>query len=323
MLDETYGRPSVRLKRAAPVQRAAAQTLNHFFFLLAASLVVSSLAHGAERPHDKRGTEQQPLIIQTLPAQPSSEELKREELHATERAEDASSRQQEAARRDATDTKSLWLGGLTALIFAIQAIAFFIQAAQLRRSVEEMKNATAATQLAARAAERTVARMKLTAVRQLRAYVSVKTARVSTLEVGRHPVATITVANYGQTPAYGFATAGQMDFVVSNRALPTLRESIPTGHLGPSGEYILTATCPLELNAHSLDQLKTGAAVIFVHGIVNYIDTYGEKHFTRFRMKIGGGGVPLGAGIHSCNEGNETDDDERIFTAAGKRGVHA
>jgi hypothetical protein len=181
-----------------------------------------------------------------------------------------------------------------------------------------MKGATEATQKAAGAAEQTVTRMKLTAVRQLRAYVSVKTARVDDLEVGKQPVATIVVKNYGQTPAYGFASAGQMDFVASGASLPILREPVPTGHLGPTADYILTAKPPSVLSAELIEQLRTGAAVAFVHGIIHYIDTYGVTHFTRFRMKIGGG-VPPEEGIHSCNEGNDTDDDKTIFAAASKR----
>lgn len=296
--------------------------MHRFCLLLAVTLLAVPLGFAAQSlPKDTRGTEQQPLIIQTVPAQPSApspEEIKRDQRHETERAQDTSFRDQEAKRREASEKATLWLGGITAFILVVQAIAFFIQAARLRHSVEEMKNATAATQVAARAAEQTVARMKLTAVRQLRAYLSVKTARVDLLEVGKHPVATITVANYGQTPAYGFATAGQMDFVVSGAALPTLREPISTGQLGPSGDFVLTATCPFQLSAHSISQLKMGTAMMVVHGIINYIDTYGESHFTRFRMKIGGG-VPVEAGVHSCGEGNETDDDERIFTAAKRR----
>src|SRR5208337_1225966 len=102
----------------------------------------------------------------------------------------------------------------TLLILAIQAIAFFVQARQLHRSVEEMKRATAATQTAARAAESTVETMNTTARRQLRAYVAVKDAHIDKLDAGRKPEARITIRNYGQTAAYRFTVSAHSDFVI-------------------------------------------------------------------------------------------------------------
>jgi hypothetical protein len=107
--------------------------------LLTLTSLVGSFGIAAQKPlQDTRGTEQQPLIIQTLPAQesaPSPEEIKHDEQHSVEREQDVSYREKDANRREWTDRLTLALGVSTAIILIVQAVAFFKQAAQLRLSV--------------------------------------------------------------------------------------------------------------------------------------------------------------------------------------------
>ena len=62
-------------------------------------------------------------------------------------------------------------------------------------------------------------------------------------------------------------------------------------------------------------QVTTKAAAVFVYGVIRYIDTYGKRRFTRFRvMTDGSRSVPTG-GLVSCGTGNDTDDDAEIIAA--------
>jgi len=45
------------------------------------------------------------------------------------------------------------------------------------------------------------------------------------------------------------------------------------------------------------------ARSVFVYGCIEYVDTFGDPHFTRFRLQDG-----PDQKFFACQEGNETDD---------------
>jgi len=91
------------------------------------------------------------------------------------------------------------------------------------------------------------------------------------------------------------------------------REPTVLGHLAPGAEFRVNAQSLFTLRIPSIMQLQSGAAKVFVHGIIRYVDTFGHPHFTRYRTTIGGPHeIPGHTALISCGDGNETDDDERL-----------
>lgn len=137
--------------------------------------------HKPRHTTDERGTEQQPLVIKTLPAPPTTEELKAEQEHAAERLEDRSERAAERAEDSADEERkfnldvatlavTLIVGAATVAILWIQARAFWKQTEQLKCSVEEMKTATKVAESAANSARDSAKAATLANEQSLAAY---------------------------------------------------------------------------------------------------------------------------------------------------------
>jgi hypothetical protein len=101
-------------------------------------------------PPDFRGTQQQPLVIKSIP---NAEELQRDAEYRSDRAADLAARNRATAqeRRDSLIAALIGIG--TGLILLAQVVAFLIQARQMRESVREMKAATAVAERAAEMAK--------------------------------------------------------------------------------------------------------------------------------------------------------------------------
>lgn len=99
---------------------------------------------------DLRGTEQQPLIIKTIP---NAEELRRDAERRSGRAADLAARYRASTQDDRNDEITEVIGIATVLILVIQALAFLYQAREMRESVREMKAATAVAERAAQMAK--------------------------------------------------------------------------------------------------------------------------------------------------------------------------
>lgn len=239
---------------------------------------------------DLRGTQQAPLVVSATLAK-SSDDIHKED--------------QDRVERRASDWRTLILGIATAIILALQLWVFGQQARRLHQSIDEMKIATEATKTAAHAAETTVETMKATARRQLRAYVAIKDPLISRVDQQGQPEATITIRNYGQTPAYQFSVSTEMALVSSFEqacAVPDRRGLL--GHLGPGADFTVRLTALFTISNAQFAQLATEVVSIFVYGIIRYVDTFGEPHFTRFRLQMG-----KDRRLFTCVDGNATDDD--------------
>ena len=142
-----------------------------------------------------------------------------------------------------------------------------------------------------------------TAHRQLRAYVGVSHIVYEPPIEGQAPRVSITIRNFGSTPAYKLAIAVDAQIASNEQQLSVATSTSRTlGHLPPGVEFVITRSAVIALGAGSRDQVD-GAHSAFVHGCVEYVDTFGTPHFTRFRLQDGADG-----GFFACREGNETDD---------------
>jgi hypothetical protein len=133
------------------------------------------------------------------------------------------------------------------------------------------------------AAEKTLAATLEAERRQLRAYVLIKDARAKGLR-GKGPlVVQVQVSNYGATPArktritYS-ANVYPRDFVPkieARRFRDTSEDSVPTGG-------VRSFTIRLSEAAEKVALLRDPANRLFVWGVIEYEDIYGEPHATTF-----------------------------------------
>jgi hypothetical protein len=142
-----------------------------------------------------------------------------------------------------------------------------------------------------------------TAHRQLRAYVAVSDIVYEPPIEGQAPRVIVTIQNFGATPAYKLAVAVDAQIADNEQQLSVATSTSRTlGHLPPGVEFAITRSalnCPGTVPADEADSERS----VFVHGCIEYVDTFGEPHFTRFRLRDG-----PGQKFFACPEGNETDD---------------
>jgi hypothetical protein len=149
-----------------------------------------------------------------------------------------------------------------------------------------------------------------TARRQLRAYVAVKDMFVKNVVPDESPLAELPIKNFGQTPAYRFSVSMSVSFGPTfGDVHPTQDQNVVLGHLAPSAVHFAKEGAPFTLSKAQYFQWETGTGTIFVHGIIRYVDTFDQPHYTCFRLKT----PPGEQRLVSCGfEGNETDDDARL-----------
>lgn len=253
---------------------------------------------------DIRGTAQQPLVVNaTLPPK---------------KAEEIDQEARDRAQRERGDNRTWWLGlvtacilGLQLVVFAVQAWVFWVQAGRLKQSVDEMKLATEQTKAAAQAAHATVATMKETAQRQLKAYVFIERSRIENIRPGGDPRATINFKNFGQTPAHNVRVEIGIDWAPSFEEV-TLKpplQSETMGSLGPNAGMELYAERDHGLTQEDFAAITDGKLCLFVFGRLSFEDAFENKgRFVNFRLMIGGSHGIRGDNLFACSEGNSTDD---------------
>jgi hypothetical protein len=142
-----------------------------------------------------------------------------------------------------------------------------------------------------------------TAHRQLRAYVAVSGIVYEPPIEGQAPRVTVTIQNFGATPAYKLAIAVDAQIASNQQQLSVAISSSRTlGHLPPGVEFAITRSALIYPGTVPRDEADSARSV-FVHGCIEYVDTFGDPHFTRFRLQDG-----AGQKFFACQEGNETDD---------------
>jgi hypothetical protein len=138
--------------------------------------------------------------------------------------------------------------------------------------------------------------------RQLRAYVGVGDVVREDLE--GHSRVNITLRNFGTTPAYKLAVAADAQIAFFVDQVPVATSASKTlGYLPPGLDFKIPRPAVLSIGTSRADETNTADSRIFVYGCIEYVDTFGEPHFTRFRLQEGADGR-----FFACEEGNETDD---------------
>ena len=142
-----------------------------------------------------------------------------------------------------------------------------------------------------------------TAHRQLRAYVAVSKIVYEPPIEGQAPRVSVTIQNFGATPAYKLAIALDAQIASNEQQLSVATSTSRTlGHLPPGVEFAITRAALVSPGAMPADEADSAHSV-FVHGCIEYVDTFGDPHFTRFRLQDG-----PDQKFFACREGNETDD---------------
>jgi hypothetical protein len=139
--------------------------------------------------------------------------------------------------------------------------------------------------------------------RQLRAYVAVSGIVYEPPVEGQAPRVTVTIQNFGTTPAYKLAIAVAVQLANNEQQLSVATSPSRTlGHLPPGVEFAITRSVLIYPGTVTADEADSARSV-FVHGCIEYVDTFGDPHFTRFRLQDG-----PDQKFFACQEGNETDD---------------
>ena len=142
-----------------------------------------------------------------------------------------------------------------------------------------------------------------TAHRQLRAYVAASDIVYQPPIEGQASRVSVTIQNFGATPAYKLAISVDAQIANNEQQLSVAISSSRTlGHLPPGVQFAITRSALLCPGTVMRDEADSACSV-FVHGCIEYVDTFGDPHFTRFRLQ----GSP-DQKFFACQEGNETDD---------------
>jgi hypothetical protein len=154
-----------------------------------------------------------------------------------------------------------------------------------------------------------------TARKQLRAYVLVKTTTFRRPETedgdNRHWPIHLVFQNSGQTPAYSVTIRaerclGQQRPIDSIFPFSEAAEISPPSIIAPGGRHTMQLGGLEPGHAGYLAAQRAGK-YCYVWGRLDYVDTFGRKHFTKFQMWQG-----FYQGINQfgfCQVGNSTDDE--------------
>jgi hypothetical protein len=157
------------------------------------------------------------------------------------------------------------------------------------------------------AAEHTVAMMKDTAYRQLRAYVFMDTTKVRITPAGERQRFYITVRlrNYGQTPAYEMTHIANQ-FVEDMTTHARSHEQTTNLHkidAGPRSQIIRASVDFLE--PPLVEAIMSGKQLLFVSGEVKYRDAFGIEQTTKYKLMYGGSPSATNRKLRQCEDGNE------------------
>lgn len=164
---------------------------------------------------------------------------------------------------------------------------------------------------------------RITAERQLRAYVLNSSASLydgSTMPnaiVNRagQPAVVLIITNHGQTPAY------QVNHWAEIEVAPRVNEermSVPSGHasaqafiLGPSGTGTAMRWLGRPITPQEQAAIINGTYAIYAYGRVEYLDAFKQRRWSTYRLRYSGSAwPPIGGGSMSmdfCEGGNDAN----------------
>jgi hypothetical protein len=207
---------------------------------------------------------------------------------------------------DAAGFFTLWL----VIVGGGQIGLFYWQLQLIRISADDAKRAGMAAERAADATAASVDLARDTAKRQLRAYVTVngiiRTKDPGDLE-GAGFAVLVDIKNNGQTPAFDLLQWAQIEIkeFPLETLLPIHCLQNPTrGILPPETKSVAFPVFTRALTNFEENAIRANHTAIYVYGEVDYLDVFGDRHFTRFRLRCNGQGFPLGM-FKPDGEGNE------------------
>lgn len=141
------------------------------------------------------------------------------------------------------------------------------------------------------ATNRLVRDARQTAKRQLRAYVVLGDLSLDTTDIQR-PIFKCFALNTGQTPARNIRSALR----IAIHHFPTTEEyykigipeidlnTLPVAPLGPQRKFEIEEQFSKPLDAAQLDKIKNGIFAVYISGIIQYEDMFGDTHKTYFSL---------------------------------------
>lgn len=222
---------------------------------------------------------------------------------------------------DSANAPEPWLtkdatGFFTFLLVAVgsfQVGLFLWQLWLIRESLDDAKLAAEAAKelsdaakLQAETARETLHTMQDTAIRQLRAYVSVYPAALENIHPDHPPIFSFAETNNGLTPAYGREHRGMMDilphplpesFIVPE--LPISRTQsrftlFPKVTPAPRGNIVPWERKFLQAEWIEIFEAKEGGRRLYVFGQVSYKDCFKKERWTKFCFYFPGHAQALG-----------------------------
>ena len=147
--------------------------------------------------------------------------------------------------------------------------------------------------------------------RQLRAYISIKKARIKNVITGMKPQITLRIRNSGQTPAYdltGHFSPGFYPYPVAESFLaehPTASE-ISKSTIGPGQDLDCTAEFGSDFTENHVQALRAGQYAIYFVGIIEFVDAFNKSRFKHVRLMYRKEGFLTGSNrLDVCPNGNE------------------
>jgi hypothetical protein len=129
------------------------------------------------------------------------------------------------------------------------------------------------------------------------------------------PGVMLEIKNYGRTPAKRVLHVAEMQVALASREpsmniatpLPVLSPSV----VGPGGSITKNIWLDRALSTPEKAGIQSGLYAIFVFGRIEYMDAFGDKRWTTYRLKYSGSAWPPYNGsvgsMNFCDDGNDTD----------------
>jgi hypothetical protein len=204
-----------------------------------------------------------------------------------------------------------WLVLFTAFLVIVGILQFIVfrrQEKWMRDAVGIAQKSASAAQDGAKAAAETVALMRETSEKELRARVFIESAK----RVGTGPVsfsAEITIKNFGKIPASECTYLFAMQCLPVSELPPILHPSgqEPRMVLPPGAgvrDFKTLPTGTFQIKQENL--VRAGAYAVCVYGRIEYGDGFGNRRHSAFVMKCCGSDYDIGR-FSFCQTGNEAD----------------
>lgn len=189
------------------------------------------------------------------------------------------------------DTLAQWLMA----VFSVAAVGVSIWAVRL-------VNATLTTNRTANKIAKSVGR------KQVRAYIAICDVRLHEADEGYASKIIVSYENFGQTPAKNVRSSTRFTFDMAGKG--STKESAPIRESGfpvAPGQKRYTSILLDTFAVMFIEMARKSAAVLYVHGRIDYDDVFGKPRYTTFKghVKFDAGGDKTKHGFVISDDGND------------------